>query len=409
MEKKETFFDSFSKGAQFYFLSKGYTPETFYDATNFINGMAGVDNNRAITFKYKRHGKINSVDITKDNYYIALNPHVWKTLSTEDKVYVLYNAYKSMLKEKNITERIPLIWAYNDYGTYESGASEKDNAFVYLGFDFALNKDEYNGLLAYSVLAHELNHVNQNLTAQNLKNTKIEQNDYQQSLHFVSIIRNVFEKNLHLLDSKRKNDYNKIKNTDEWLDYLDQTYLGNLAEISSGNIQYKALKNMSKKCYEYFGLDYKKDDILQNLIDDTKNIYNFETAEQVFSNNTLLINKINNLMDLYDSYQQQLTFVKNVAELKVMELEKCRKTKNNKTLLNKYNKILDDVYEKQKHINYGNTQCMNAIIDLYINKKVDNFDTSLFEDINKKLYQDNELDDIIERTLMLNCEDELQI
>jgi hypothetical protein len=399
MEKE--YFDNFSKEAQQFFCDRDFIPDNDYDATNFINSVSGTSDNRVIVADYFDDKKNQKIEITKDNYLYGFYPKIWQTLSVEDRTFLLYNAYKDLSNKYGVN--VPLFWTDEENGTYANGECSIDNKSLYIGFDNALNKNGYNGINVLALMSHELNHARQNILAKaiNKLGSSYAENYYQKSLCSHSVLKMILDSKI--LPSHLDNEHSKrllqVKDSKEWEDFVNWTYYGNYAEISSGRVQEKSFLDFATDVYSHFGKNCLNDPLIVKYFKMTYDLYNRDTADKIFFGNNEFVNKINQLICSYIDETKVISRSKFILDENKDSLKKSKKYTDDEKIIG-MKKIEDSLnYMKQcdKEIERKENICINALIDLfYFKRKPDNFDESIFKDIDKSIdFKKNVFDFII--------------
>jgi hypothetical protein len=388
MEKD--YFDRFSKDAQKFFCDRDFIPDNDYDATNFINSVSGAGENRVIVANYIEDNKDQKIEITKDNYFCGFYPKIWATLSPEDKTFLFCNAYKDLSKKYGVD--VPLFWTDEELGTYASGECSLDNKSLYIGFDNVLSKNGYNGINALALMSHELNHARQNIISKTIKKmgSSYAENFYQKSLCSHSVLEMILSnKSLAShLDKEHSKRLLQIKDSKEWRDFVKWTYNGNYAEISSGRIQEKSFLDFATEIYSHFGKKCLDDPLIVKYYSETYDLYNRNIADRIFFGNTEFVNKINHLVCTYIDESKVIDRSRFLLDEDKESLEKSKKyTDEEKTIgMKKIENSLLRMKECDNEIERKENICINALIDLfYFKKKPDNFDESIFKDIDKSI------------------------
>lgn len=391
------------KRTKMYFLENDYVPDNEYDANAFIFSKAQVDLDRKIEVSFFDDKKIENVTIGKDNFYLGFYPKIWQKLSVEDKVFVVYHAYKKLKDEFRIGE-LNFRLVSPDLSKFGLGAYESNFNELSINFDKLLSKSPYNGLILYDSIAHELNHVNQELIKKYIikHGAKSAENYYQKNLVFPSHQIDFDAQANRFIDDEHKKRLAESKKKEDWNGFIASFYYGSLREISSGNVQVKYFKKIAEQTYSHFKKDYRNDKKLMGVLQKEKDVYSIDTTNLYFSNCTEMVNNISVLLGeykaFYGTYVSEIgqidKFIANLdkryetefiewlkhqsqgatgstEKLNEITLEKSRAKDQRKRLFNKV-KVLA---KRQK-------MCYEALIDLfYFDKKPENFDEKIYADI----------------------------
>ena len=287
---KNAYFKKLPLEIQDFFKNYGFFPKNYTQANNFIKSVSHLNENRTIVADYKFKGENKKIEITKKDYKLAFFPPVWKNLSIEDRVFITHCAFKDLCKQFNIEDKYNFIVIPEDTENfYNLNAAEFPfTKELFLNFYvFHLSKSEYSlgfydGLLAYSTLSHEVNHMKQSKHFNDIIKYKLKAEDlstYKKSLKFCS---GNLEKLLTCYDAKDLIDENHLKRfnsskINKLKDAVLLIYYANLLEISSGNIQSKYFKNLITEVYDAYGIQHPNLKFLNEVYYDLKNQYNYDS------------------------------------------------------------------------------------------------------------------------------------
>lgn len=365
------FFDNLPELVKQYFYSQGYLPKNATDANNFINSMAGLNSSSNININYALKDVLPPEKyffLNKDTCVYALYPDVWQKLTIEDRLNCFNFAYKRILEQKNIKQKYRLIWV-SPYQVTASGYVEDDKKCIFINLNSLLNTQPHLGLKFYSVLAHEVNHISQEVYTQNLKNNNnLAKTDvYEQSISSNMALTKYLNKNtaLVVLDNQHYNQYLSICDTMDWDLFLYKIYLADYKEISSLNVQLKQFNNVANECYSFYGKNPKNDG---KIIYYAEWLKNSNVGNMCFEN----IDDINNLKNLCSGVYNRLLHLNNL--LTAIKDNQLPLTQNRKLV---FNSIQDEYlknFKIQKNI-------YNTLIDIYNNnnKLPDSFNKNLFK------------------------------
>lgn len=397
------------KRTKVYFLENGYVPSDEYEANAFILSKAQVDLDRKIDVSFMDNKKLENVTIDKSCYHLGFYPKIWQRLSVEDKVFVVYYAYKELKNEFGI-KKLNFRLVSPDLSKFGIGAYESNFNDLCINFDRLLSKSAYNGLILYDSIAHELNHARQDLIRQYVIKHGAEsaESNYEKNLVFPSHqIDFDFQAN-RFIDDEHQKRLEESKKKEDWNGFVASFYFGSLREISSGNVQVKYFKRIADQTYACFKKDYRNDKKLMEVFQKEKDAYSMDTTNLYFANCTEMVNNISVLLGEYKpSFEANLKNIKRIDKL-IADLDELYKSKfvewlaSNKTgttnsitqlssitsekskLKDKRNKLIKAI----RNLAYKQKMCYEALIDLfYFDKKPENFDERIYADIDYYINQ----------------------
>jgi HPt (histidine-containing phosphotransfer) domain-containing protein len=382
------FFSKLSKDVQKWFNSYDFMPTNDVEATNFISSVAQTGCNRTINVSYNNSEKLCDIAINADNYKLAFYPSIWCTLSPEDKVYFMHCAFKDLCGEFN-TGKLSIKWVDDICGSDEHGFYSIQDDTVYMGFDFAFSDEEMQGFLTYGLIAHEINHASQHNRGEKLiaRGTNNAENFYEKSLAYQynylynAICNNFFDA---YLDDEHKEKYAKIKRTKKWKEFAENTYLGQLTEISSGNVQMKYTYNAMEEVFPKFMSNAHASVSLDVQKRRWSNPYDIEKAQKIFHNDLEYPNKIITLFGLYENLIQRAEALhdKNKDRIFAISNDHSLSREARYSKISKIDKIDMEIEDEEDSIDEKQKMCCNALVDFFMDKqKSPNFDEKLFEEI----------------------------
>lgn len=406
------------KRTKVYFLENDYVPSDEYEANAFILSKAQVDLDRKIDVSFMDNKKLENVTIDKSCYHLGFYPKIWQKLSVEDKVFVVYYAYKELKNEFGI-KKLNFRLVSPDLPKFGIGAYESIYNDLCINFDKLISKSPYNGLILYDSIAHELNHARQELIKQYIIKHGAEsaENNYEKNLVFPSYEVDFDVQANRFMDDEHKKRLAESKKKEDWYGFVSSFYFGSLKEISSGNVQVKFFKRIADHTYACFKKDYRNDKKLMEVFQKEKETYSIDVTNEYFANCTEMVNNIKVLLGEYKRH-----FERNLADIKhldksIADLDELYKTKfvewlaSNKTgtsssiaqlssitskkakLKNGRNKLL----KVTKNLAYKQKMCYEALVDLfYFDKKPENFDERIFADIDYYINQKKKSHELVE-------------
>ncbi|MGN1222203.1 MAG: hypothetical protein ACI4TT_03120, partial [Christensenellales bacterium] len=226
-------------------------------------------------------------------------------------------------------------------------------------------------------MVHEINHAKQNSQREHLKNQRdaLNLNTYEKLENvkddFFYNFLNYPKSMLPFVDSSHKEKIEKYLNTEQWEDFAGTFYCCDYMEISSRNVQVKAIEQTAKQCYSFYNDDINND---KELLTYCKDIINLHDNENYSSEYIEELNKFQTLVDY------------NMARCKHLYsiLFKINKDIPSKV----YDKIYD---EYNKDYKFQRKLC-ETLIDTFENKNniPESFDRSLFDNIDKLFVKNKE-------------------
>ena len=374
---KFDFFKSLPPETKQFFYNCGYIPTNYSDASNFVSSIAQLNDKTEYDIDYALKDilpKEKFYKLNKSSYIYALYPKVWDKLATEDRLVCLNFAFKNLLDKNNLNKSYQLLWFVENYKNNIYGAYSSVGNELFINFNKVLIANSFR---LYSTMVHEINHAKQERQREHLKNQRdaLNLNTYEKLENvkddFFYNFLNHPKSILPFVDSSHKEKIEKYLNTEQWEDFADTFYCCDYMEISSRNVQVKAIEQTAKQCYSFYNDDIKND---KELLTYCKDIINLHNNENYSSDYIEELNKFQTLVNY------------NMARCKHLH-----------SILFKINidipsKVYDKIYDEyHKDYKFQRKLC-ETLIDTFENKSniPESFDRSLFDNIDKLFVKNKE-------------------
>lgn len=306
------FFKGLPPETQQFFYNCGYIPKNHNDANKFVSSIAQLNEKKEYDIDYALKGVLPKEKFFKLHnlsYIYALYPKVWDKLAVEDRLACLNFAYKDLLDKNNLKKSYCLEWFMKNYNRDLYGSCNSVINRIFVNFNKVLT---CNGLRLYSTIAHEINHAKQNRQKKYLNRLRDSQNlntyeklENVQDDFFYHFLNSPKSMN-PALDINYKQKVNKYSNTEQWEDFVYTFYYCDFMEISSRNVQVKAVKQIAKQCYSYYNDDIKND---TELLTFCKNIKNLHYENNFSDEHIEELNKLQTLVNYNMSRCKHLYFI----------------------------------------------------------------------------------------------------
>src|SRR5574344_244967 len=245
------YFDNLSPSAEQFFLDNGIVPKNESEANRFLMNIA-IQNADKIVYNN------TTLDLGTDDYIYAIYPGIWKTTSISQRAYIIKRSFDDLCKSMNINFNCKFKFFTDDNEIQDGGCAEFDikNKFIFMPFNMLFDNEQDNyceGLILYSLLAHELEHA-----LQYQQSLKIIKNDFKGDFpNYLFCLKKIgddayYDGRNYYKDSYL-DKYNSLKKDANWNMFTQYVCNSHRSELESGKVQYDTFAKISKLVFQKFG------------------------------------------------------------------------------------------------------------------------------------------------------------